>query len=445
MTILIKGGTVVTADEHALPAIADILIEGNRISAIAPNIEANHAEVIDAAGALVMPGLIDTHTHSWQHAFTGGLVRGKGFLDYVAKFELYRVRFSAEDARQAVRGCSLAQLDAGVTGVIDFVHGANHTPEHVQAMVEAHSSTGQRTLMAIGNTGAVNGAADPKAFEASRQQRLEIVEQLARSNSDSLVRAGLALLTPTAEHTQRVLDEIDFGRTLGLQMSVHQNRPGEISMLHEAGRLGPDLVVVHSNTANVEEIETLAETATALSSTPESEVGAGWSPHIMRRALRRGVNVGLGIDTPSTQPVDLWQQIRVLMLLMNALDSEAARQVGRYPIDSKLDSSTLSYERALQTATRGGAHCLRGSADELGVLVPGAIADVIVVRPNNRDVALHDPAPYLVQYGSASQVETVVVDGVVRKKNYSLVDVDVDELAAANRAVRNRVMMVEAR
>ncbi|MDQ4214697.1 amidohydrolase family protein [Microbacterium sp. ASV81] len=443
MSLLIKGGVVVTAEDGAVPTTSDVLIEGNRIAAIGTDLDAEGAEILDATGALVMPGLIDTHTHSWQFGIRGALVRGHGFLDYVKKFELYRHRFTPEDTYDAVRGCSLAQLDLGITGVLDFAHGANDTPAHVRAAFDAHRSTGQRTLFAVGSTSDVEEAADPERFEAARQERLDTVTELAQlvaSETDPLVTVALGLLTPAPGREQRVLSEIDFGRSLGLQLTFHQNRPGEIALLAENDRLGPDLIVVHSNTANSDEVDMLVASRTALSATPESEVGAGWSPHIMRRALRRGIPVGIGIDTPSTDPVNLWQQIRVLMLLMKALDAEEARRLGRYPVDSTLERSTLEYEGALRVATRGGAYSLAGKDARLGILEPGALADVIVVRPDDPDIALADPAPYLVQYGSGSQVEAVVVDGVVRKRDFALVDVDAEELKRKNSAVRRRVV-----
>ncbi len=436
MTLLIKGGTVVALDDAGASAtVSDVLIEGNRISAIGVDLPAQGAETIDATGAIVMPGLVDSHTHAWQYAWRNALSRVWGFRDYVGVFESYRGRYEAADVYDSVRGCSLAQLDAGVTGVIDFLHGANQTPEHADAAFRAHASTGQRTLLAIGNT-APNGV-DADEFERSRLERIESVRRLSGENG--LVRVGLGLLTPTAETMPRVLDEIDAARGLGVRMTVHQNRPGEISALHESGRLGPDLIAVHSSSATDDELAMLAAAGAPLSTTPQSEVGAAWSMSVLRRAIRLGVRLSVGIDTPSTVTVDLWQQIRVLQLLLTMLDGEDARRLGRYPLDSELDPPTLGYEGVLSLATSGGAHALTG-ADDLGVLRTGSIADVIVVRPNDPDAAAYDAAPYLVQAGSPDQVEAVIVDGVVRKQDGALLDVDQDELAHANRAVRDRIL-----
>src|SRR5471030_2136929 len=128
---LIKGGTVVTVDPKLgdfYPA-GDVLVEGSSIVAVAPSIEAGDAEVIDASDCIVLPGLVDTHRHTWQalfrnigsdwtlaHYFTG--LHG-------TMSELYR----PEDTYAGNLIGTLEALDSGITTLVDWSHNLN-TPAH---------------------------------------------------------------------------------------------------------------------------------------------------------------------------------------------------------------------------------------------------------------------------------------------------------------------------
>src|ERR1700722_3097426 len=147
---LITGGTVVTLD----PALGDlsageVLIEGRKIVAVGANLGVGDAELIDASDCLVLPGLIDTHRHTWQalfrniasdwtlaHYFTGlhGTLSG-----------LYR----PQDTFAANLIGTLEALDSGITTLLDWSHNLN-TPEHADAAVDALVESGARVRFGHG-------------------------------------------------------------------------------------------------------------------------------------------------------------------------------------------------------------------------------------------------------------------------------------------------------
>ncbi len=134
---LIKGGTVITVDpELGDFATGDVLVEDGRIAAVGADLGVEDAEVIDATDRLVMPGLVDTHRHTWQalfrnigsdwtlaHYFTGlhGTLSG-----------LYR----PEDTYAGNLIGTLEALDSGITTLLDWSHNLN-TPDHADAAVDA--------------------------------------------------------------------------------------------------------------------------------------------------------------------------------------------------------------------------------------------------------------------------------------------------------------------
>src|SRR3984885_1959152 len=147
---LIKGGTLVTVDP-ALGDIADgeVLIEDRSIVAVGANLGVGDAEVIDASDCLVLPGLIDTHRHTWQalfrnigsdwtlaHYFTG--LHG-------TMSQLYR----PEDTYAGNLIGTLEALDGGITTLLDWSHNLN-TPEHSDAAIKALQESRSRVVFGHG-------------------------------------------------------------------------------------------------------------------------------------------------------------------------------------------------------------------------------------------------------------------------------------------------------
>ena len=143
--ILIQGGSVVGGPSGP----CDLLIEYDRIAAIAPSIAADDAEIVDAAGMLVAPGFVDTHRHIWQTGIRG-VAADWSLVEYIRFIRLgYATAYRPEDVWISNYTGSLEALDAGITTVCDFCHIVR-TPDHADAGLEGLSAAGIRAQFYYG-------------------------------------------------------------------------------------------------------------------------------------------------------------------------------------------------------------------------------------------------------------------------------------------------------
>ncbi|MGI5490278.1 hypothetical protein [Microtetraspora malaysiensis] len=145
------------------------------------------------------------------------------------------------------------------------------------------------------------------------------------------------------------------------------------------------------------------------------------------------------MDTPAVLLIDLFGQLWFVYILLQHSDAQAMHEAGRIVVDDVLDPRSATFEDVLAMGIRGGVAAI-GLGRELGVLREGALADVVVLRARDVDAALSDPVAHVVlTAASAHDVDTVVIGGVVRKRDRVLVGVGPAELRQRNAAVRRRV------
>ena len=135
---LIRGGCVLTMGRTNY-AIADVLIDGEVISAVGPGLRAHDAEVVDGTGTIVMPGFVDTHRHAWESLFRN---LGVGFTTVAGDLGPH---FTADDVYAATLVGLLGAVDAGITTVADWCAVATR-PEHLDAALQAHTDSGIRSV-----------------------------------------------------------------------------------------------------------------------------------------------------------------------------------------------------------------------------------------------------------------------------------------------------------
>ena len=133
---LLKSATLVTMDGRlGVLERADLLVHGERIAAIAPRIEEADAQVVDCAGRIVIPGLVNAHLHTWQTGLRGAAADWtlpEYFRNMHAGLATF---FTPEDVNVATLAGALNQLNAGTTTLVDWCHN-NPTPEHTDAAIE---------------------------------------------------------------------------------------------------------------------------------------------------------------------------------------------------------------------------------------------------------------------------------------------------------------------
>ena len=240
--LLIRDGWVLTMDAAVgdLPA-GDVLIENGRIAAVGHSIVADDAEVIDAAGHIVMPGLVDTHRHTWQSCVSHRC----GDMDSPGYFEemLFRrgPRYRPEDVYIATLLGAVSALDSGTTTMVDWAHIVN-TPDHSDAAITALVDSGVRAIFGHGWP-----LIDPVSWMVdSARGHPEDIRRLRKqyfSSNDGLLTLAMAGRGPEMTIPEVWQSDLRLARELAIRSTIHMGAAGRgpryhaIAQMNQAGGL----------------------------------------------------------------------------------------------------------------------------------------------------------------------------------------------------------------
>jgi 5-methylthioadenosine/S-adenosylhomocysteine deaminase len=423
---LFKGGTVVTMDANVPNLVAgDVLVEGDRIVAVEANICAGGAEVIHAAGNIVLPGLIDAHHHSWL-----GVMRRLmpdvddlfAYIDVVA--EKLGVYYRPIDMYVSTKLTAVASLDAGVTTIIDACH-SSRSPEHTDAALESLESAGIRALHMVG------AAMDTRASAAHLPGDLERLA-LTWNTSSNLVRVGL--------FGQLNLDWWKVAR--GLNMQILSEFIGDLAKLGpqfaEPGILGPRNIFNHCTRVPEETWRLFADAGVNITVNPRSDALFGFDDDgfAYQKAIDHGLLPALGIDLDTAFGSDMFGE-------MHALFGQQRAAMRNRRFRGELDApAPISVDEVLRAATVNGARAA-GLETSIGTLAPGKQADIIMLRTNGVAVfPVTNAIGTIVQAVERSDVDTVMVAGRLRKRSGKLIGVDIEKLTT--QVVASRDYLFEA-
>ena len=422
--LLIRAGHVLTMDDAGTIAGGEVLIDGDRIAAVGTDLDPTGAEVLDRPDAIVLPGFVDAHRHTWQTSVRHCAV-GWDLAAYQANIQgTVGERLTPEDAHIANLLGGLSALDAGITTLRDESHAQN-SPAHTDALIAGLREAGIRACFAYGwpSTDAMRWLWDSELAlpEDIRRVRAEVLD-----DDDALVTLQAHLRGPELANLEVTRADVARARELGLRMSMHMGTGvyGElhhgIAALQRAGLLGDDMTFVHCCTSDDEELAMAAAAGASACVTPAVEASMpGLGRPATGRLLARGLRPALGVDIEIATPGDLFSQMRAAL---------AAERLGGG--DAPLDAEDL-----VAFATIDGARAL-GLDDRIGSLAAGKQADLIVVDLGDAALApATDPVGSLVAAGHPGAVETVIVAGVVRKRGGRLTHPDVG--AVVHRARRS--------
>jgi 5-methylthioadenosine/S-adenosylhomocysteine deaminase len=422
--MLIRGGTILSMD----PAIgnlprADVLIEDDRIIAVQPDVSAD-AEVVDARGAIVIPGFVDTHRHTWEAAIRNCAPNATLDDYFVEVLDTFAPAYRAEDVYASNLAGSLECLNAGITTLVDWSH-INNTPDHPDAAIRGLQETGIRAQYAYGSA---NTSLADYWFESKICVPPDDVRRIRDTyfSSDSgLLTMGLATRGTGFCTDDVVRQEWGLARELGIPITIHvgmgrlAGRFGMIKRLSELGLLGPDTTYIHCCYFSDEEWQLVADSGGTISLSPQVELqmGHGWAPVV--KSMQYGLRPSLSIDVVTTVPGDMFTQIRA------AFASERARVNAVWWEKNEPAEGLLTAADMLKMATLDGAH-VAGLESRTGSLTPGKKADVVVIETKSLNMApIHDPEAAVALCADTSNVETVIVNGSIKKRNGKLLgDVD---------------------
>lgn len=427
--ILISGATILSMDAATgdLPS-GDILVADGKIAAIAPRIEAEDAEQVDAAGRIAVPGFVNAHMHSWQTGLRG-LAADWTLLEYFRWVHAgLATLFKPDDIGIATLMGALGQIDAGTTTLVDWCHN-NPTPEHTDAAVEALAESGIRAAFFHGSP-----KPDPKPgephFSEVPHPRAE-VERLRRgrfAGDDGLLTLGLAILGPHYATMEVARADFRLAREFSLVASMHQGggaakTPGGWEKLITEGLVGPGINIVHGNDLSDELFGQLVDLGASFSVTPENEIIQGHGFPITGRLLARGAAPSLGVDLESVLAGDMMGVARIALGMQRALDNaESRRRIGAIP-----PTSTIPVRQALSWITIEGARML-GLDHRIGSLAPGKQADITLIDARALHLQpLHDPAATVIMQAGRGDVEAVMIAGRFAKRGGRLLAGGLDE------------------
>ena len=444
---VIRGGSVMSMDPEVgdFPQ-ADVLIEGKKIVAVGPNLQARGATPIDARGRIVMPGFIDTHHHQFETALRSFLADGilindgshtpSGDTTY---FEFILLKFAPvyrpEDVYINELFGGLSQLDAGITTVHD-VSQIEHSPAHADAAIQALFDTGRRAAFGyFESAGGVAGNQYPQDAVRIKKQWFSSSDQLVHM----IMGGEIYLGAPT--YTQAW----NIGRQLGLQVAAHILSPFGMRTTFDLlaqGKggdngdigFGPDNLFIHMTGMSDMAWQAVKDAGAQVSLAVPIEMNMrhGMPPILKLESL--GMEPSLSVDVECTLTADFFTQMRSMMNLQRVLVNQMVLDQGNFippnqwPTPAPGTPDLLTTRDVLRFATMNGAEALQ-LEDKTGSLTPGKEADIIILDATAINVAPLNQVPgAVVSLMDRTNVETVIVAGKIRKWKGRLLDVNVNKL-----------------
>ena len=321
---------------------ASVFLQGDRIAGIGTAgqlVRQNpEAEVIDCANGILIPGMVNTHTHLFQTLLKGpgdDMVLKQWFTCMTGPAA---VELTAADAGiAAMHGC-VESIRSGVTTLVDFMY-AHPRPGLTQAVIDAYEATGMRGFVCRGflSDGVQYGV--PQQLIESPQQALHDSHTLiaSQNRAGGRVQVGLApcmiwsLDETSLRQTRALADELNAFVTIHVaetpfEIEVSKQRYGrtDTELLSDIGFLGPDVLAVHCVQCGSNDVHLLHQHDVKVSHNPCSNMylASGFAP--IPDMLRRGMTVGLGSDGPaSSNNHSLFHAMKFAALIQKGFHQDA--------------------------------------------------------------------------------------------------------------------------
>ena len=415
--LIIRGGTVVTMD-GASRVIENgaVAIKGERIIAVGTTAELAAKYVagrtINAAGKVVMPGLINTHTHVPMVLFRGiadDLMLMEWLQKYIFPAEAKNV--DEQFVRWGTRLGCLEMIQGGTTTFVDMYYFED-------AIADETARAGMRAV--LGETVLDFPAPDNKTWDAA----MASAEKFAvKWKGHPLITPAIAPHAPYTVSTDHLKQTHSFSQRLGVPLITHiaedqaevktiQERYGasSVAYLDRIGLLDERVIAAHMVWPTSDDINTLAKRSVGVAHCPQSnmKLAAGAAP--VPAMLKAGLAVGLGTDgAASNNDLNMWEEM------------DTAAKLHKF---TSKDPTVLNAREALEMATIRGARAIHQDK-EIGSLEAGKRADLIIVDLESaHQTPVYNVYSELVYATKASDVETVIINGRIIMQNRRVLTID---------------------
>jgi 5-methylthioadenosine/S-adenosylhomocysteine deaminase len=378
---------------------------------------------INGSGKVLMPGLVNAHTHLFQ-TLIRGVYEQLPFTEWLRRIYGCGRVLTPEDCFISAKLGALEALHSGVTTLVDH-HFLNRGTELPAATIAGMRDMGLRTVLA--RTIMDVGDLAPHEVVETAEDGLRSTEALLdRHREEPLLSIMTGPNTPGASASAELSRDIQrwaTDRGMGVSMHVAESRgvteavrqktghEGIVAWLDAYGALGPNVIAAHSVHLTSNEIGVYGRLGVSVSYNPVSNMFLGDGIAPIMEMLGAGINVALGTDgAASNNSQDMFEVLKMAPLLQRA---------------RTLDAHAISATEAIRLATINGAHAL-GLANVTGSIEPGKRADLVMLdlRSSAPTVAAHDVLSQIVYCARPSNVVLVVVDGRVLIESGEVLDFD---------------------
>ena len=401
--LIIKGGTVLTMSGE-ITEKSDVVIENGLITSIGKDSHEEADKIIDASSCLVMPGLINAHTHLAMTLFRG-YASDLPYREWIEKIQAAEMELTPVDVRTGAYLGALEMIKSGTTSFADmYIH-----MDEVASIVE---KTGLRAALGYGMIEGLNE--DPGT-------KLKIREKFNRSWNGAANGRITTMYAPhsAASCSKGFLEKVrDLARKEGARIHIHLLETEDeldfmkshynmcsVNLLNSINMLGPYTLAAHCIWLSDDDLEILKNKNVNVVHCPTSNIALGAGVARVPEMLDRGINVAIGTDgAASGGSLDMWKEMRAAQMLHKLKNPRA-----------------MPASVTLGMATMNGAQALGIKA---GILKAGCLADIIIVDLNKPQFVSADLETALVNGVSGCNVRTTIVDGKVLMEDHVVIGLD---------------------
>lgn len=435
MTTLLHNAYVVVMDDGGAEQESGwVLLEDGRIGQVGSGALPEAEEKIDLGGAVVTPGLVNTHHHLYQ-TLTRAQAQQADLFTWLKTLYPIWARLDGE-AEYAAARTGLAELMlSGCTTAFDhhyvFPKGQ---PGVMDALLQAASDLGAHLVVGRGSMdlGESQGGLPPDDLVEDRETILEETEQLISRG----VEVAVSPCSPFSVTRELMVESAELARKHGVPLHTHLAETVEeeaycqelygctpVEYLEQVGWLADDVWCAHCVHLSDDDVRLFGKRGVGVAHCPTSNLRLGAGVAKVRELLDAGAPVGLGVDgSASNERSDLFLEVKQALLVARGRHGPLA----------------MTTRDALRLATRGGADVLR--RDDIGSLEPGKRGDVAVWRSDVLELAgAADPVAGLV-LSAPHRVDRLFIAGEEVVRDGHLVNASEDDIAREQRAQARRFL-----